>query len=514
MRGLTMRALLVAMLLSACGSGATGPQATQPSRIESTTSASTTIPSVTSSTALTADDVPSTPVSGPADVQTSVAEPSTTTTIVAAPLTGPVVLRGDGLGEARFGDLMAEVEPWLVGELGDPWWESVARAPLAASQWRAAHDFLRTLTFEIGDVSQQTGHAATLVVVFSDVGAARDDGVVHLVAWGTSGGGSENLATSAGLTTGMSSAELREMFPSVQLGLTDPYGATGWFAITTANTSEAGIRGHLSSDDRIVRLEAGADSRRPDEIPAPPDTPDGPLVSDLLLRPDGLGPVDFHGSAGLLVATLIERFGPPAEEMNVRAPPGETLHYRVPLGYFPDTELRHLTWYDPGLAIVVADGTGYGGTAPGALRLVNWATSSSRLQLDTGLGVGSTLAVLTDSYTDITVGTIEECAGAYYPAGFDVTSDLGTLHGSINWDWISDIQRALNERGATLAVDGEYGPRTLAAVAAFQTEAEISFTAPWDSDGWIGPQTLDALDVAPPITARIERLFAGNPGSC
>ena len=88
------------------------------------------------------------------------------------------------------------------------------------------------------------------------------------------------------------------------------------------------------------------------------------------------------------------------------------------------------------------------------------------------------------------------------------------VHGTIDWDWVSEVQHALNDRGAALAVDGEYGPRTTAAVAAFQAEAAIDSTAPWDSDGQIGPQTLAALGLVAPGTAPIEQLWAGYSSSC
>ena len=84
----------------------------------------------------------------------------------------------------------------------------------------------------------------------------------------------------------------------------------------------------------------------------------------------------------------------------------------------------------------------------------------------------------------------------------------------IAWDWVADVQQALNDRGATLAVDGEFGPRSTAAVAAFQAEAAIDSTAPWDSDGQIGPQTLAALGLAAPSTAPIEHLWAGYSSGC
>lgn len=160
------------------------------------------------------------------------------------------------------------------------------------------------------------------------------------------------------------------------------------------------------------------------------------------------------------------------------------------------------------------DGQDYGGAEPGDLRLVFWGRSGSRLRLETGVGVGSALSDLTDVYPTMTLGTFEECAGSFNPAGFAIDSEAGTVSGSVDWDWVSEVQRALDDRGATLAVDGEYGPVTRAIVAAFQAPVAIDPTASWDSDGRIGPQTLAVLGVSAPATAQVRGLRAGHPGSC
>ncbi len=50
-----------------------------------------------------------------------------------------------------------------------------------------------------------------------------------------------------------------------------------------------------------------------------------------------------------------------------------------------------------------------------------------------------------------------------------------------------DVQRALNQRGAELVLDGKSGPATRAAIRAFQREAGLPITA------IAGPETLAAL---------------------
>ncbi len=404
---------------------------------------------------------------------------------------------------------MTVVEPWLVHELGPVRTEVAVRAPFAGSQhWLARHreaeSGFRSLRF--------TG----LVVIFSDVSDFRSGGPLHLIAWET---GSNDLAAPAGLSNGVTTTELRAMFPTVLLGFADPQRGAGWFEIPTAATGEAGLRGQ-TSNDVVVQLEAGAEPLERDDLPTPPDPPSGPPIADLGLRPDGLGPADLDGLADQLVQTLYERFAPPASEMNVTTPPGESLRYRMPLGYAAEVAFRHLTWHDPALTIVLSD---FGAQEPGALQLVNWTTSSSRLVLDGGMGVGTTLAGLRAHYPTATIGVIAgACEGSYHPANFDIITDVGKVHGAVDWDWISELQQVLNEQGANLAVDGEYGPRTRDAVAAFQAAEGIepdgsiggSTGGPWDSGGHIGLRTLAAFQLKPPGIAPIESLNAGGQGSC
>ena len=511
MRALRPGGLLAVLLVAACGSQTSDPPVSEATTAASTTSVLVTEPSTVASQPSTpATATPSSAAESTTPTSTAEESPPTTST-TAMPLSGPVVLRGDGLGDARFGDPMLDVEPWLREQLGGPSGESVARTPFARSQWYEARDFLRTLTFGVGGASGPSGSEGSVTVTFSDLSDVRDDGVVHLAGWSTESG--QPFATPAGLTVGDTTTELLDLFPNVALGLTDPYGSPGWFEITAASTGEAGIRGLAGRGDRVIRLEAGVDSRRREDIPAQAPAPPGPVVPDLDLRPDGLGSTQFGEPARDLLMTLTERFGHPAEETNVRARQGETLRYASPLGYFPEAELRLLTWHDPRLTILVADGDVYS-DVPSEIALVLWATPSSRLRFTGGLGVDSTLAEFEAAYANVTVGIVEECGGTYHPTDFVVDNESGTIAGIITWDWISDVQLALNQRGADLVVDGEYGSRTTAAVEAFQTQAAISSDAPWDRDGSIGPLTLDALGISAPPTAIVTGLRAGDNGSC
>lgn len=61
---------------------------------------------------------------------------------------------------------------------------------------------------------------------------------------------------------------------------------------------------------------------------------------------------------------------------------------------------------------------------------------------------------------------------------------------------IRQLQERLNQRGARLRVDGRFGARTQAAVRRFQKTNELS------PDGIVGPETLRALNGAPPQSGR------------
>lgn len=149
MRSTRAAVCAVAPLVSSCGGESAAPQGTEVPPPTETLVASTTAPGPSSSTATTLAEPTSTVITPIAPPTTVEGPPATTAT--PSRLSGPVMLRGDGLSEARFGQEMAEVEQWLIGELGAPVWEIVARPPLVASQWYEAQNLFRSLTFEIGE---------------------------------------------------------------------------------------------------------------------------------------------------------------------------------------------------------------------------------------------------------------------------------------------------------------------------------------------------------------------------
>jgi len=68
-----------------------------------------------------------------------------------------------------------------------------------------------------------------------------------------------------------------------------------------------------------------------------------------------------------------------------------------------------------------------------------------------------------------------------------ISSGATLFRGSVG-DRVEDLQSALNDRGAHLAVDGKFGPRTHAAVVDFQQDNGLKV------DGRVGPETRGALN--------------------
>lgn len=67
---------------------------------------------------------------------------------------------------------------------------------------------------------------------------------------------------------------------------------------------------------------------------------------------------------------------------------------------------------------------------------------------------------------------------------------LPAIHPQDNRSHVSAVQAELQARGYNIRVDGQYGPKTKAAVKKFQRKNSLI------ADGVIGPQTLRALGVS------------------
>lgn len=115
-----------------------------------------------------------------------------------------------------------------------------------------------------------------------------------------------------------------------------------------------------------------------------------------------------------------------------------------------------------------------------------------------GIGLGATAGDVRASEPGVGFGEWE--IDEYIPATLQTP---GGMRGRVAWDPVADVQRALNDHCAALAVDGAFGSRTEASLAEFQATNEID-------EGGLGPLTLDALGVDVPDDAPIVDLSAGT----
>jgi peptidoglycan hydrolase-like protein with peptidoglycan-binding domain len=289
---------------------------------------------------------------------------------------------------------------------------------------------------------------------------------------------------------------------------------------TFRSMTEAAVRDFQAVHDLVVdgivgpntwaALAGTATSTAAASSTSPPgSTPAGTAPSELVLRSDGLGSFAFGDLAEGLVADLVATFGPPSDEVVFSAQPPDRLH--MPGGYQALHDLVQYEWSDPAFLVILSDmpflGDRWGEPVPGTLHLIAWETSG-RLPLDTGVTVGSNLVQLRNAYRDVIVGNYGNCESDYDPAAFTAPAKFA-LRGTLDWNWVTDLQIALNERGATIDVDGTYGPATAAAVQRFQQAQDISA-----DNALVGPATINALALTAPDNTHITGLFAGYPGSC
>jgi hypothetical protein len=252
----------------------------------------------------------------------------------------------------------------------------------------------------------------------------------------------------------------------------------------------------------------------PTTAPAPAPT-ESPLGDTGILRTDGIGPFGFGSAADEVEVWLINQLGSPDAAV---VEPGQ--------GGWPlesCTERRFVYWVDAGLTVGFTDlnSIDTSGLVPDCdtgPHLAGWyviagevpwfapdhggkVSSPQTLSLTTaeGIGLGSGAGDLREAYPTVTFG--EQGVDTYDPAVFRVPD---TMWGRVEWNEASDIQKALNEHGADLVVDGILGPRTVAALVEFQTSNDIK------ESGAVGPRTLAELDVSVPDGAPIVYLAAGR----
>jgi len=136
-----------------------------------------------------------------------------------------------------------------------------------------------------------------------------------------------------------------------------------------------------------------------------------------------------------------------------------------------------------GLLLVSSDYTSYSDSGPGwdsygGMTPVIWQyTDNATLNGVAGVDFNAYRGTVADFESQVTTGV---------PAGTEPTLQEGDTEAAVE-----TLQTRLNVWGATLAVDGDFGPDTLAAVKAFQAGHALSV------DGIVGPLTWAALNESP-----------------
>lgn len=301
----------------------------------------------------------------------------------------------------------------------------------------------------------------------------------------------------------------------------------------TRSTVGADTWAELGVPTTIIDIETGTTTQLPGQIalevileggPAPGVVPSSAELDELaILRADGIGPYTFGTEADEVQAWLAEQLGEPDTEIVEDGAGGWPLPSCA--------ERRFSYWAAAGLTVGFTDLNSYDPTGTVAdcddtPHLAGWYVvdqgppwfapghgeeklSPIELQLTTraGIGLGATAGELRAAEPSVEYGEwdIDEYAPAIFQTRGSSTPsecDCG-MRGLVAWDHVADVQRALNERGAALAVDGTLGPRTEAALTDFQTSNDID-------EYRIGPLTLDALGVAVPDDAPVVYLAAGR----
>ena len=138
---------------------------------------------------------------------------------------------------------------------------------------------------------------------------------------------------------------------------------------------------------------------------------------------------------------------------------------------------------DLGMLLVSSDYTGYSDTGPG------WAAYGGMTPLVWQYTSTATLNGVSTVDMNAYQGTLADFQ-AQVSSGVQ-TGGNPTLTEGDTGPAVQTLQTRLNVWGATLTVDGNFGPATLAAVKAFQAAQKLTV------DGIVGPQTWSALNENP-----------------
>ena len=286
-------------------------------------------------------------------------------------------------------------------------------------------------------------------------------------------------------------------------------------------TPEVGDALGLPPDDIIV---ANIQPRPADES----SESSAPSSPELTLRADGIGRFDFGEPADGLLGEIISMFGPPSDTVEFSAsPPGDTVSSE-PECVLAIQQTRTVHWETIDLHVVFTDWPGSDQLPPAPLHFASWtlgppSTSRTHLATPDGIRIGSTAAdVRSLPNSSPMIPDVTQW-------GFTIADDTGTVSGQFAWpvnlpyyfideQFAVELQQALNDHGATLAVDGVVGPATM--------QALIDFAAQHDIDGFgiepardsiqLTPEVLEVfwLLELPPDDAPVTYMWAGDQSTC
>lgn len=243
----------------------------------------------------------------------------------------------------------------------------------------------------------------------------------------------------------------------------------------------------------------------------PATTPDtlveSPATGVAVLRPDGLGPVDFGTPAEKTIAELTDVLGAP-DRVEPLEPGGECVEGAGWLDCVRALRVvdsgQLAVWDSYGLEVALVDtardvwpqeqtalqfGHWHATVAPGDAHLV------SGEGLYPGMTVGELRAAVPSVEFTYNEGlldsfSIASAAGGGYWGRLDWVPATSDIDGSD----VAAVQEALNDHGADLVVDGEWGPNTEAAWLAFLADHGIE---PFTSQLWLTPEIGQQLGLPP-----------------
>ena len=233
-----------------------------------------------------------------------------------------------------------------------------------------------------------------------------------------------------------------------------------------------------------------------------------------MLRGDGLGAVSFGDPADEVVAVLTATLGPPDRD-GVSTEPDCV---------FAIEQTRAAFWESVGLQVLFTDWPGADDLTPVPLQFATWILSSKpALASSDGIGIGSTASdVRSLPNSSPMIPNVTQW-------GFAISDGTGTVNGDLGWSvnlpyysieeqFAIELQRALNDHGADLAVDGVFDSATADALidfAAQQGTTGFSIEPNYDSIE-LTPEVLETFWLLgfPPDDAPVSSMWAGDPSTC